>query len=85
MSGNKVVYTKKVYEQDGCIIRSVKDIFEAKKIIEILSKNNILGVSVVDTKVYSEAENLLTHENLEGIIYSEEYRFRIISQALQLE
>jgi hypothetical protein len=73
MSGNKVIYTKSVYEQDGDIIRNVQNIEDAKKIIEILSKNNILGKYIVETSIFSEEEKLLCHKNLKGIIHSEEY------------
>ena len=58
MSGNKVIYTKSVYEQDGDIIRNVQNIEDAKKIIEILSKNNILGKYIVETSIFSEEEKL---------------------------
>lgn len=73
MSEDKVVYTKSVYEQDGDIIRNVQNIEDAKKIIEILSKNNILGKYIVETKVLSEEDKLLSHRNIKGIIHSEEY------------
>lgn len=69
----KTTLSKSIKIIDGHILRLVNNIDETKKIIEILNKINLMGTSVINTKIYSEEDNLIEHEKLKNIIHSEEY------------
>ncbi len=71
MQNNEFSKTLKV--EDGKLIRTVNDIEETKRIIEIISKKNLFHSKVVGTKLFSETHKKIEHEFIQFIIHSGEY------------
>lgn len=67
------ILTKTLKIENGKLIRSINDIAEAKRIMEVIQEKGLFGKSIVNTKFCSEKENYLEHEYLNYIIHSGEY------------
>ncbi len=67
------VFSPTLKIKDGKLLRSVENIEDIEKIIDILQKKELLGESIINTKVFSHEEKLLEHDILKYITHSGEY------------
>lgn len=67
------VFTKTLEIKNGKLLRTVPNIDEIERIINVIKDKGLLGKSVVDTKIFSKEDNLVEHEFLNYIIHSGEY------------
>lgn len=67
------VFSPTLKVEKGKLLRSVENIEEIEKIIEVINKKGLFGESIVNTKVFSHEEKLVEHEILKYIIHSGEY------------
>ncbi len=73
--GKKKKKSKSVYvkvEKDR-VIRKVDNLKEAEVVMLAAKQKNMLGKSIIDTRVLSEDENLLEHRKIKHILHSGEY------------
>ena len=73
--GSKKKSSKSIYVnvEQNRVIRKVYNLKEAEVVMLVAKKNNMLGKTIVDTKILSEDENLLEHRKIKHIIHSGEY------------
>lgn len=67
------VFSKTLEVKNSKLLRTVSNIDEIEKIINVIKDKGLLGNSVVDTKIFSKEKNLVEHEYLNYIIHSGEY------------
>ena len=67
------VFSKTLEIKNNKLLRTIPNIDEIEKIIEVINKKGLFGKSVVNTKVFSKEKNIIEHEYLNYIIHSGEY------------
>lgn len=67
------VFSPTLKVENGKLLRSVDNIEEIEKIIDVINKKGLFGKSIVNTKIFSREEKLVEHELLKYIIHSGEY------------
>lgn len=73
MTEKENILSKTVKIKNGKLLRTVDDIKNAEKIIEIIRNKDLFGKTIVETKIYSFNDKLLQHKILPYIIHSEEF------------
>lgn len=67
------VFSKRLEIKDGKLLRTVVNINETEKIIDIINSKNLFDKSVVGTKIFSGEKRLVEHKYINYIIHSGEY------------
>ena len=55
------VFSPTLKVENGKLLRSVDNIEEIEKIIDVINKKGLFGKSIVNTKIFSREEKLVEH------------------------
>lgn len=67
------VFSPKLEVKDGKLLRTVANIDETEKIINIINSKKLFNKSIVETKFFSKEKKLIEHNYISYIIHSGEY------------